>query len=104
MGLGCPEAPLKCGWKSFRGLSSEHALALVGALRATGSGLATRSTPPTGLAAGRAPGSRLAAAGGSARRAFLASPSFIVLAREAAAASSSAAPSLAEEEEELSIT
>ena len=42
------------------GLSSERVLALVGALRVPGSGLAIGSAPPFGLAAGRAPGSRLA--------------------------------------------
>ena len=105
MGLGCPEAPLKCGWKSFRGLSSERVLVLVGALRVAGSGLATGSTPPTGLAAGRtpgiglmvmgvpplglpggrAPGICLAMSGALAWRAFLASPGFIALAHPCAA-------------------
>ena len=49
MGLGCPEAPLKRGWRSRKGSSSERALALVGALRAPGSGLAAGSALPGGL-------------------------------------------------------
>ena len=99
MGFGCLEAPLKCGWKSFKGLSSARALALVGALRATGSGLAIGSTPsiglavgrtpgiglmvigvpPLGLPDGRAPGIRLAMNGVLGWRAFLVSPDFIIL-------------------------
>ena len=62
------------------GLSSERALALAGALRAPGSGLAAGSKPSFGLTAGRAPGNRLAIAGNSVGRAFLVSPSFIILA------------------------
>ena len=99
MGLGCPKAPLKCDWNSFRGLSSERVLVLVGALRVTGSGLAIGSTPSIGLAVGRTPGIglmvmgvpslglsdgrtpgiRLAMKGVLGWRAFLVSPDFIIL-------------------------